>query len=432
MDSRLLRLRDGLLAGALLCFAPLGVVAADLAEPMGTWRFADGSCVTGGRFDESGSRLLLYTDTVANRRGGLFAPDGGGFLSVIDGRTRIRFEGGGQALHWSAADATLAGRRIHAPRRVDAGFRGDAGAIAGTLYLPADVSGAPFPGMVLAHGSGAQNRHAGPWTTFFVDLGFAVLAYDKRGVGGSEGDLAAADYGDLQQDLATAVHWLAARPEVDARRVGIHASSESGWYAPDLAARDEAVAFLIQRAGPPLPTGSTTGHERTEEWRADGLAAGHVAAAADFWRRLMAAADRGEPVAVAQGLLDHARARPWFANAFGDWHAIRPQWWGKEQRNARFRPATDGVRRPVPTLWFLAERDQNVPYAASLRALQATQAAHGALRIVTVADADHGFLVRGVDGSIRYTDDYWPVMAAWLREHALSGPATPAAACDGR
>ncbi len=58
--------------------------------------------------------------------------------------------------------------------------------IAGSLYLP-NAAG-PFPAIVWVHGSGPATRQsAGSWPWYFADLGFAVLAVDKRGVGKSDG-----------------------------------------------------------------------------------------------------------------------------------------------------------------------------------------------------------------------------------------------------
>jgi uncharacterized protein len=415
------------LAVLLACAAGAG--AADLDLRQGTYRFEDGSCVTGGRFDESGRQRLLLMDTGTNRRGGLFEADGTTFTSVIDPSSRVAFEEDGDRLSWTTPARVEYAARVHAPRRQPAAIESDGTLLAGTLYLPAAAAAdAPHPGIVLAHGSGPQNRHAGPWTTFFVDQGFAVLAYDKRGVGESGGEFKGSDYADLARDLAVAVRWLAERPEVDGERVGIHATSQSGWYAPAVIG-EAPVAFLIVRAGPPLPTGPTTLHERMGEWREAGMAEEAILGAAGLWRALMGAAEQGRSRGDAQALLDDARTRPWFAQAYGDWKEIRAPWWREQQVNARYRPAIDLGRDPVPTLWFLAERDENVPYAASVAALRETELAADLLTVVTVRGASHGFFVTDDDGAVRYTDDYWPRMAAWLHARGLRAAASPAARC---
>ena len=301
-----------------------------LPDDFGTYRFADGRCVTGGRFDESGTQRLLLTDVWRNRLGGLFEGNGAAFDSVMDPAVSISFEDGRERLTWNTASMRQVAVRVHAPRRIEANFESDGARLAGTLYLPSRQAGHALPGIVLAHGSGPQNRYAGPWTSFFVDLGFAVLSYDKRGVGTSGGDFETADYARLETDLAAAVRWLAARPEVDGQRVGIHASSQSGWYAPSVAA-DAPLAFLLVRAGPTLPTGPTTLHERVHEWRADGLDEAAVKQASRLWTALMALAARDGTRDAAQSLLDAARTEAWFAPAYGDWSTVRAEWW-RQQR----------------------------------------------------------------------------------------------------
>ena len=59
--------------------------------------------------------------------------------------------------------------------------------LAGTLHLPTGAR--PAPGIVLIHGSGEEDRGAlRHFATLLSSNGFAALAYDKRGVGRSEGD----------------------------------------------------------------------------------------------------------------------------------------------------------------------------------------------------------------------------------------------------
>jgi uncharacterized protein len=418
------------LVAVLACAA--GVAAAEPEQFQGTYRFEDGSCVTGGRFDESGRQRLLLMDTGENKRGGLFEANGPDFQSVMDPTSRARFDEHGGHLSWITSAGVEQAQLIHSPRTRAAEIDSDGVMLAATLYLPAaGAADVRYPGIVLAHGSGPQNRHAGPWTSFFVDQGFAVLAYDKRGVGESTGDFKGSDYADMAKDLAAAVRWLAARADVDGQRVGVHATSQSGWYAPAVLG-EAPVAFLIVRAGPPLPTGPTTLHERTEEWRTEGLPEDAIVGAAGFWQALMEAAALDRPQGHAQALLDVARTQPWFATAYGDWKEIRAPWWRQQQVNARYRPALDLARHPVPTLWLLADRDENVPYAASVAALVEAGLPADMLTVATVTGASHGFFVAaGDDGGVRYTDEYWPVMAAWLRARALDGPATPAAQCRG-
>ena len=128
---------------------------------------------------------------------------------------------------------------------------GDA-AIAGDIHLP---GGAPTAGIVLVHGSGPEPRMTNLASLLARD-GFAVLTYDKRGVGESGG----AYEGDnniswdnlhlLAADAAAAVDALAAHPRVQRRSVGLMGFSQAGWVVPIAAADSRRVAFVALWSGP--------------------------------------------------------------------------------------------------------------------------------------------------------------------------------------
>ena len=127
--------------------------------------------------------------------------------------------------------------------------------IAGTLSAP--MGSGPFAAVLLIAAAGPEGRDeevAGH--RVFVVLadsllrkGIAVLRYDKRGVGGSSGDLSTASFNDLVSDAAAAFRYLKVRPDIDQKRVGIIGHSEGGSIAPAVAAVDPDVAFVVAMAG---------------------------------------------------------------------------------------------------------------------------------------------------------------------------------------
>ena len=125
--------------------------------------------------------------------------------------------------------------------------------LAGTLTTP--EGDGPFPAVVLISGSGPQNRNEEllghkPFlvlSDYFTRNGIAVLRYDDRGVGDSEGDFADATSFDFANDADAAVAYLKSHSGFSA--IGLAGHSEGGLIAPIVANQSEDVDFIILMAG---------------------------------------------------------------------------------------------------------------------------------------------------------------------------------------
>ena len=123
------------------------------------------------------------------------------------------------------------------------------------LTLPA-VGKGPFPGVLLIPGSGIADKNetlglvhkSGPnpptpllqIAQYLSERGFAVLRYDKRGIGANHTILDTKVWGsvtanDLIQDTKQALNVLMRQPEVDAKRISVVGHSEGTIYAPRVA-----------------------------------------------------------------------------------------------------------------------------------------------------------------------------------------------------
>ncbi len=128
--------------------------------------------------------------------------------------------------------------------------------LAGTLTTP--EGDGPFPVVVLISGSGPQNRDEElmghkPFlvlSDYFTRNGIAVLRYDDRGVGDSEGDFSTATSFDFANDADAAVAYL--KSNFDFSAIGLAGHSEGGVIAPIVANQSKDVDFIILMAGSSL------------------------------------------------------------------------------------------------------------------------------------------------------------------------------------
>jgi pimeloyl-ACP methyl ester carboxylesterase len=144
------------------------------------------------------------------------------------------------------------------PYRVEeVSFRNEADGVqlAGTLTIPSTDH--PCPAVVMISGSGPQDRdetlldHKPFWVIadHLSRHGIAVLRFDDRGTGASNGDFSAATSENFALDVEAAFDHLTRDTRIAANSIGLIGHSEGGIIAPMVAARRNDVAFVILLAG---------------------------------------------------------------------------------------------------------------------------------------------------------------------------------------
>ncbi|NLZ94286.1 MAG: alpha/beta hydrolase [Bacteroidales bacterium] len=127
--------------------------------------------------------------------------------------------------------------------------------LAATLTLPKQKK--KSPAVILIAGSGPNDRdetifaHKPFWilADYLTRQGIAVLRYDKRGVGESEGEYFTATTKDFAEDVGAAISYLKTREEIDTTNIGLIGHSEGGIIAPMVAAGSNDVKFIVLMAG---------------------------------------------------------------------------------------------------------------------------------------------------------------------------------------
>lgn len=117
--------------------------------------------------------------------------------------------------------------------------------LAGWLFLPAATG--RHPTIVMAHGfTAVKEQYLDKYGEAFANAGFAVLIYDNRCFGASEG-LPRQEVDPVLQirDYRDAISFAATLPQVDSGRIGIWGSSYSGGHVLQVAAFDRRVKCVV-------------------------------------------------------------------------------------------------------------------------------------------------------------------------------------------
>ena len=111
-------------------------------------------------------------------------------------------------------------------------------------FIPA---GDRAPALAILHGWGSNAGMMLPLARPLHEAGYAVLLFDARSHGRSDGD-SFASLPRFAEDLEHAFRWLQARPEVDPRRIGVIGHSVGAGAALLTASRCPDVAVVVSLA----------------------------------------------------------------------------------------------------------------------------------------------------------------------------------------
>jgi len=263
--------------------------------------------------------------------------------------------------------------------------------LAGTLTRP--EGDGPHPAVVLVSGSGPQDRNSevANHKLFHVladhltRQGIAVLRYDERGVGASEGTFDGATSEDFAGDVAAAVRFLKARPTIDANAVGLIGMSEGGLVAPMVHTQFEAVDHLVLMAGPSVPGYEILVEQAVRIADAQGISGSMIDSVRTSQQRLLQAvrtapdsagiAEQVRPMLKERGLPD-AQVQSQIEEVTSSWFRFF----------VRYDPAPTLRQVDVPVLALYGERDLQVPpdqnVAPIREALRASPSGDATVRVL--------------------------------------------------
>lgn len=300
--------------------------------------------------------------------------------------------------------------------------------LAATLMLPAGDG--PFPAVAWTHGSGnvtRETRNYSRWAELLAREGVASLLYDKRGHGDSTGDESIATLDVLATDLIAGVEHLAARSDIDAKRIGVGGLSQGGWIAPLAATRSDRIAFVIVESASGVDAGDQDLYIFRKQLEQRGASTSQIDELAGLRRALFTFYKTGEGRVALENGLKQIQNEPWYVQAgFPPLPLQRP---GEDKRRKMFRFGIDPpsvwrqVRVPVLAVW--GSEDVLVPPIESKRIIETALAETGnenaTLQIFN--GATHTLLQPKSPGDpwqrVRVCEDWPTLLVDWIKRNVV-------------
>jgi pimeloyl-ACP methyl ester carboxylesterase len=350
-----------------------------LASYVGVYRFRNGDYFVIDRFLDTPD-ILFMNDVKSGEVRAVFPRSetqfAGGPAMYVASPTQltITFHGAGA----DVVDLDIKGRQSRQSatripiRQEEVTFKNGEVTLAGTLVTPA--SKGKHPALVFTHGGGPAVREVF-WGLgyLYAARGFAVLSYDKRGVGKSTGNWREASFEDLADDAVAAAKFLQSRNEIDPKQIGFWGLSQGGWIAPLAASRFPDAAFAIALSGGGLSPAEQELFDTEYELSKAGFTANEVKDALAFQRlknEIIASADKWEEYAKARVTAKDAK---WYRVQGIDVRGPEKRddpFWAYMHRFYLYDPAPTLRGSKAPLLAIFGELDTPEGVKANVRAIK--------------------------------------------------------------
>jgi len=233
--------------------------------------------------------------------------------------------------------------------------------LAATLVMPATKG--KHPAVVFVPGSGALSRdESSPFREFnaLIGNGIALLIYDKRGTGESNGNWQQASFDDLAADALAGVALLKSRRDINPKGIGVWGFSQGGWIAPLAASRSKDIAFVMMASGGGVTNQEAEINEQVARMRAQKFSEEEIKEAVAFMQLQFDAVRSPEGWEKFQAAIPPARDKKWYRYTWGGLPKEHWQWaWWRPIVNYDPAPVLEKVK--VPVLILFGASDQLVP-----------------------------------------------------------------------
>lgn len=244
--------------------------------------------------------------------------------------------------------------------RTNVEFHSEGVTLRGWFYEPEGARKTGCPAIAMAHGfSAVKEQYLDRYAEVFAQAGFAVLLYDHRNFGDSEGmPRQEVDPVMQKRGYRDAISYLISRPDVAHDRIGIWGTSFSGGHVIEVAAIDRRVKCVVSQV--PTISGFESALRRT---RADLMPAALRRFQEDRQRRFEGSSPAMLPAVCSDPATACAMSGADSYRFFTDTVSLAPNWRNEVTlRSAELsRENEPGIHisriSPTPLLMIVADND---------------------------------------------------------------------------
>jgi len=287
----------------------------------------------------------------------------------------------------------------------------------GTLYKP-DGDGV-YPAVIVVHpASGGEQTD--PFYDHLKSVlpnhGIAVLVYDRRGSGDSQGDFETADFYDLAGDVVAAVEYLESRADIDAAKIGLHGTSQGAWVVPVAAAKKPEIACVVAVSASGVTPADQMHFGVAFHRQQDGYDLFVIGKVIEL-RTLVNEYFRGHLTKeYVAGKLALYESESWFKKAYLYASQNLPvdiahRKWHFEMD---YEPLSIWSKVNQPTLFLFAETDEWVPVEAGMKNYEAASSHINDVTIHRIAGTNHLMSVSDDEDVLDISNEYIEVLLNWL------------------
>ena len=380
---------------------------------------------------------LVYLDTKTDNFGILYPFNDSSFYSpnsFIDGYSDdvlIQFHRSGDkviSMTWKDRKDTFVKVPVAFPSRVeDYSFINGDVKLNGILILP-DGNG-PFPLVVFTHGSGASQKEQGFFLSYFVQYGFAVLSYDKRGAGKSTGDWVTSSFDDLADAIIKGIESVIANKNIDTSRVGLFGISQGGWVGSLAAGKSPLVKFFIMNTGSGVSINQNMAYEFECIVREKGkYKDAEINEIITFYYNLLEMASHGSSYDSIQKFISTKKEKEWLSSIPLTNLPENARWWKWQKMNGQYDNSVLASKLKCPVLWVLANNDKNVPFESSLTGIKKAIDLSGNKKFTlkhfspathVMIKSETGYFSDDVITERKFVQGYWPLMQKWIIDFVI-------------